>query len=122
MSKFGDGLRDALKMRAMSQKQLGKNVGASEFTISKYVNGLSMPRKSRIASIEQSLALERGSLQRLADEDAGEAEDEETRQDKILKAWQRGKYSPSQVAERTGYPIHIVGKYLPLGLEREQRK
>ena len=127
MSEFGDALRDAMKMRGLSQVQLGKNVGVSDCAISKYVNGISIPRKKRIASIEQSLGLERGTLQRCADADKSRLdeidncnieEDDETREEKILKAWKRGERTPYEVAEITGYPIKVVKKYLPLGLER----
>ena len=119
MSEFGDALRDAIKMRGMSQRQLGMNIGVSECAVSKYVAGTMIPRKKRIASIEQSLGLEKGTLQRCADADKCDVEDDdETREEKILKAWKRGERTPYEVAEITGYPIKIVKKYLPLGLER----
>ena len=119
MSEFGDALRDAIKMRGMSQRQLGMNIGVSECAVSKYVAGTMIPRKKRIASIEQSLGLERGTLQRCADADKiNEEDDDETREEKILKAWKRGERTPYEVAEITKYPIKIVKKYLPLGLER----
>ena len=118
MSKFGDALRAAIKDRKMSQRQLGSNIGVSEYTVSKYVNGLSVPRKKRVMSIEQTLALEIGTLQKLIDEEGKVTDDEETREEKILKAWKRGERTPYEVAEITGYPIKVVKKYLPLGLER----
>ena len=43
------------------------------------------------------------------------------REEEILKAWARGKHSAEQVAKMTGYPLKVVGKYLPLGEEREYK-
>lgn len=122
MSEFGDALKAALKMRRMSQRQLASNIGTSERMVSRYVKGHAVPRKGQISSIEQTLALDSGSLQKYADLDKSDSEDEETRQEKILKAWKRGDRTPSEVSKITGYPMEIIGKYLPLYVNKEYKK
>lgn len=55
MSLFGDRLRDALKVRNVTQKDLADALGVKYKTINSYVNGLANPPMTNLADIARYL-------------------------------------------------------------------
>lgn len=122
---FADRLRKLLRERGITQRQLSRNIGIGESQVNKYVCGLALPRADTLQRIENSLGVKKGTLRALID-----AEDDDidgtthtmsSREEKILSVWNRGEKTAEEVANITGYPLRVVGLYLPIGIEKEYK-
>ena len=122
ITRFGEELKKILDDRGMTQTQLEKEVGLSRNMISRYVVGETTPSKRTVGRIEKTLSLEPGSLFCLVDAVKQQRETcyaPSKKETAILRAWNRGEKTPYQVSLITGYSMREVGKYLPLGIEKE---
>lgn len=122
---FANKLRKLLREQGITQRQLARNINIGESQVNKYVRGMALPSADTLARIENTLGLYKGTLQAIVDEEDFDADGDlhvmSTREEEILKAWNRGERTAEEVAEITGYPLRIVGLYLPLGIEKEYR-
>lgn len=120
---FAGRLKKLLREKGITQRQLARNIGICEGQVHKYTSGLALPRDRTLARIENSLGLSRGTLKAIVDEEDfdedGDLHVMSTREEEILSAWSRGEKTAEEVAKITGYPLKVVGLYLPLGIEKE---
>ena len=102
----------------ITMSQLEKEIGMAHGILTAYSKGHIVPSKRAVIRIERKLCLKEGTIEFLIDRPEHDEEDighkPSKREQKVLDAWNRVDRTPEQVAQITGYPIKVVGMYLPL--------
>ena len=102
----------------ITMSKLESEIGIAHGLLSAYSKGSMTPSKATVIRIERKLKLKEGTIEFLIERQESDEDDighkPSRREQKVLDAWDRGNRTPEQVAQITGYPIKVVGMYLPL--------
>lgn len=116
ISDVGKAIQSRLEELGMSQRELSLQIGLNEGTVNTYIKGKSVPSEETAAKIEEALDLEVGEIERLINRVRKDTSHytQSKKEQEILAAWNRGELTKEQVAEKTGYSLKIVNRYLPV--------
>lgn len=117
MTEFKKVLKALLKERGMQQKDLAAAIGVNAPVFTNWNSGKALPSVEKVKLMERAFGVEEGTIERTLNREVLPYEpiySPSQRELDILKAWKRGERTPEEVSKITGYPIEIVGKYLPI--------